>query len=140
MTIRWGRVALWSGGAVLGMVILYLALIGGLLLTGRSGVRVVRHIEVGSAGGGVDARFADAAALLVGTSLAPGHRVHFMTNGNEVFPALWADLRRARRSLNVQMFYITPGAVLDSVRAVLSERARAGVRTRFLYDAFGADV
>jgi cardiolipin synthase len=127
--IRWGRLALWGGGAVLALVFLYLALIGALTLDARAGPST-----------GIDARFMDAAALLVGTSLAPGHRVHIMTSGDQVFQALWADLRRARRSLNVQMFYVGPGAVLDSVSAILAERARAGVRTRFLYDAFGGDV
>ena len=55
-----------------------------------------------------------------------------------VYPQLWADLRSAQRSITVQMYYSLPGAVADTMAAILKERARAHVRVLFLVDAFGS--
>lgn len=61
-----------------------------------------------------------------------------LANGDATFPLLWSDLRSARRSVTVQIYYAGPGAVADSVTRILAERARTGVEVYFLYDAFGA--
>lgn len=63
-----------------------------------------------------------------------------LSNGDETFARLWQDLRAARRSITVQMYYAGPGAVVDSVTRILAERRRAGVAVFFLYDAFGAQT
>lgn len=103
---------------------------------------VVRNVlthEAGAAPPDVDApRFEDAVALLTGTPLTAGHRIDVLANGDATFPPLWADLRRAQRSITVQMYYAQPGVVADSAARILAERARAGVDVYFLYDSFGA--
>lgn len=83
-------------------------------------------------------RFDETVALLTGTRLAGGNRIELLANGDATFPRLWTDLRNARRSITVQMYYAGPGAVADSATRILAERARAGVDVFFLYDAFGA--
>jgi len=59
-------------------------------------------------------------------------------NGNGVYPPLWADLRSARQTITVQMYYSLPGRVADTLSAILRERARAKVRVLLLVDAFGS--
>lgn len=76
--------------------------------------------------------------LYTGTRLAPGNRVDVLPNGDATYPRLWRDLRSAQRSITLQLYYATPGRMADTLRAILSERARAGVRVLFLHDAFGS--
>ena len=84
------------------------------------------------------ARFAAQFSLLTGAPASPGNKVEVLANGDGTFPLLWRDLRLARRSITVQMYYAGPGQVADTATRVLMERARAGADVYFLYDAFGA--
>ncbi|HEU5041381.1 MAG TPA: phospholipase D-like domain-containing protein, partial [Gemmatimonadales bacterium] len=72
-------------------------------------------------------------------ALLPGNAVRVLSNGDETFPPLLADLRSATRSITIQMYYGKPGAVVDTVLRILAERARAGVQVLFMYDAIGSD-
>jgi cardiolipin synthase len=85
-----------------------------------------------------DSTFRDIIALFSGVHLEPGNRVEQMLNGDGTYPRLWQDLRSATRSITVQMYFSKPGAVADTLAAVLTERARAGVRVLLLLDAFGS--
>ena len=102
----------------------------------------MRHVRaVGSAGAPVapaEAAFPLSVALLTGSPLVAGNRVELALDGDGTFPRLWADLRAARRSITIQMYYAAPGRVADTLGDVLAERARAGVTVYLLYDAFGA--
>ncbi len=82
--------------------------------------------------------WAHAFTLATGTDLTAGNSVELLANGEETFHRLWADLRQAKRSVTIQMYFAAGGEVMDSVLAILSARARAGVRVFFLYDAFGS--
>ena len=77
-------------------------------------------------------------ALLTGSPLVAGNRVELALDGDGTFPRLWADLRAARQSITIQMYYAAPGRVADTLGAILAERARAGVAVYLLYDAFGS--
>ena len=83
-------------------------------------------------------RFVSTQALLTGAALTSGNQIDVLVNGDGTFPHLWADLRAARRSITVQMYYAAEGAVADTAVSILAERARAGVAVYFLYDSFGA--
>jgi cardiolipin synthase len=76
--------------------------------------------------------------LYTGTPLQGGTALEVLSNGDGTYPRLWADLRAATRSINVQLYFSKRGAVADTMAAVLAERARAGVRVRLLLDAFGS--
>ena len=76
--------------------------------------------------------------LLTGATLTVGNSVEILANGDGIFGRLWYDVRTARRSVTVQMYYVGPGEVLDSATQILAQRARTGVHVYFLYDAFGA--
>jgi cardiolipin synthase len=127
-----------AGLLIIGVPLVLVALVGLPHLFRGS---LVRNVIARSPGGeppGVDSpHFRHSFALWTGTPLTAANAVEVLANGDATFPRLWLDLRSARRSITVQMYYAGPGSVADSVTAILTERARAGVEVYFLYDAFG---
>ncbi len=73
-----------------------------------------------------------------GARLEPGNRVELLLNGDGTYPQLWRDLRAARRTITIQTYYAQPGAVADTLAAILTAQARLGVDVRLLLDGFGA--
>jgi cardiolipin synthase A/B len=125
--------------ATVGLVILsLLALIGLLSLTRGTPMEYVVRAPGDAAPRVVDSTFRDLIALSSGMHLVPGNRVEQLVNGTGTYPRLWTDLRSASQSITMQMYYAKPGAVADTLAAVLSERATAGVRVLLLLDAFGS--
>lgn len=118
-------------------LVLVAAAIGVLFVTRGTALRHVRAID-GTTATPDDPGFAKAVGLLTGSLLLPGNRVELALDGDGTFDRLWADLRGAQRSITIQMYYAQPGRVADTLREILIERALAGVRVAFLYDAFGS--
>jgi cardiolipin synthase len=127
-------------GVVLGvLLLLVLSLIGILSITRGTPVRAV--VAIGDHDGPpavTDSLFAQQMELYTGLHLTRGNAAQQMLNGIGTYPQLWKDLRAAKRTITVQMYYSQPGAVADTMAAVLKERARAGVRVLFVLDAFGS--
>jgi cardiolipin synthase len=122
--------------AALGLV---LALVGLLTVTHTTPVHTVISPRLGGEPPAVsDPLFNRLMELYTGTHLSDGNRVELLLNGDSTYHRLWDDLRSARRSVIVQMYFAEPGAVADSMRDLLVERARAGVQVAVLLDAFGA--
>jgi cardiolipin synthase len=116
-----------------------LALIGILSITRGTPVKAV--VAIGDEEGPpaiTDALFVRAMELYTGLHLTGGNAAQQMLNGVGTYPQLWRDLRAAKHTITVQMYYSQPGAVADTMAAVLEERARAGVRVLFVLDAFGS--
>ena len=129
-----GRVAR-SG---LGAIVLGLALIGFLHLTRGTAVRHVRGVAADAAAIAVsDREFPLMATMATGAWVGAGNRVEVLQNADATFPRLWEDLRSAQRSITLQLYYGAQGRVSDTLREILRDRARAGVRVFVLYDAFG---
>lgn len=127
--------------AIAGAVVLLLALVGVLTLVRHPAPARVRTVDASTVMPPVaSVEFVRTAALLTGTTLHAGNHLELLKDGAGTYPRLWADMRGARRSLTVQLYYITPGALLDTLALVLVERARAGVDVRFLWDDVGADI
>jgi len=70
--------------------------------------------------------------------LRPGHRVRVLVDGVETFPAMLAAIQRARRYVHLETYILKADKVGRLFAAALSERARAGVQVRLMYDGFGA--
>jgi len=126
--------------AVVALPILALALVGFRYLTRNSSLRGVRSLGGGrgdlpAAG---DALFRHTIELHTRVVLREGHKIEVLTNGNETYPCLFDDLRAARQSITLQMYYCQPGKVADEFQQILIDRVRAGVRVLFLHDAFGS--
>ncbi len=127
-------------GVVLGVLIVgALALIGVLSMTRGTPVQAV--VSIGDKSGPPqlsDSLFTQTVALYTGLHLTRGNAAQQMLNGDGTYPQLWKDLRSAKHTITVQMYYSQPGAVADSMAAILKERAKAGVRVLFVLDAFGS--
>src|SRR3954464_5429288 len=126
------------------LVVLFILLVGvfamaGILsMTRGTPVEIVVTEGEGAPPAVTDSLFEETFELYTGTHIAPGNTIQPMLNGNGTYPQLWADMRSAKSSLTVQMYYSLPGKVADTMAAVLKERARAGVRVLLLLDAFGS--
>ncbi|HJU64723.1 MAG TPA: phospholipase D-like domain-containing protein [Gemmatimonadaceae bacterium] len=128
-----------AGIIFLVLLVVLFALIGVLYATRGTPLRGVR--AVGEDKGRVaitDPLFAPTISLLTTTSLGPAGEVELLTNGDETYPRLWDDLRSATRSITLQMYYAQPGKVANTLKDILLDRVRAGVRVLFLHDAFGS--
>ncbi|MDB4906936.1 MAG: Phospholipase D-like domain protein [Gemmatimonadetes bacterium] len=121
------------------LVLLSFGAIGVLTVTRGTPVKYV--LAEGDADGAPavsDSLFARTFELFTGTHLDPGNNAEAMLNGDGTYPRMWADLRAAQQTVTVQMYYSQPGAVADTMAAVLTELARRKVRVLFLLDAFGS--
>jgi cardiolipin synthase len=124
----------WIGLAI----VFCFAWIGVLHLTRGTAVRHVRGVAADGAPIAIgEPQFPLAVTMLTGAWLAPGNRVQVMLNGDGMFTRLWEDLRSARTSITLQVYYGSPGATARTLGSILRERAAAGVRVFVLYDAFG---
>lgn len=68
-----------------------------------------------------------------------GNEVEFMTDGAELYDRLAEDLRNAHHEICFQFYIIRRDATGEMLAEILRERARAGVRVFFLYDAIGSN-
>ncbi len=100
----------------------------------------ISHLQgVGSAAPRVgDSLFTRTMEMFTGTHLTDGNHVTVLLNGEQTFPAIWKELRGARQTITIQMYYFEPGKIGDTLSVILQERARAGVSVHLLTDAFGA--
>jgi cardiolipin synthase A/B len=129
-----GRAGRW----MLVTVVLCLALVGFLHLTRGTAVQHVRGVAADGVPIAVsEPQFPLVATMMTGAWLASGNRVEVMLNGDGTYDRLWDDLRSAERSITLQLYYGAPGRMADTLRQILLERAKAGVRVFVLYDAFG---
>ncbi len=69
-----------------------------------------------------------------------GHRVRFLVDGDQFFPALFEDIAGARHSVHLQTFIYRRDRTGKELLDLLIDRARAGVEVRLLYDRFGSTV
>ena len=124
---------------VLGLLILgFLALVGILSITRGTPVKAV--VAIGKKEGLpaiTDSLFSRMTQLYTGLNLSSGNAAELVDNG-EVYSRLWKDLRAAKHTITVQMYYSQPGAVADTMAVVLKEMAKKGVRELFVLDAFGS--
>jgi cardiolipin synthase A/B len=84
-----------------------------------------------------DPLFVRMVSLYTGLQLSRGNAAEQVNDG-DVYARLWPDLRAAKHTITVQMYYSRPGAVAETMAKILSERARAGVRVLLVLDAFGS--
>jgi len=71
------------------------------------------------------------------SALFPNNALELLQNGAEKYPRLLADLRAAKYSIHMEYFEWASDPLMDEVKAVLLERAKAGVKVRVLYDPMG---
>lgn len=133
------RILSYILGGIVGLLVLVFALIGFISVTRGT---PVKHVQAPGDPSGPpapnDSMFLPTLDLLTGMHLSQGNSIEVMINGDQTYPKVWRDLRAAKRSITLQMYYAQPGQVADTMKKIVIERARAGVRVLFLNDAFGA--
>lgn len=83
-------------------------------------------------------QFRRVVSAMLGPSLLPGNRSEALVNGERIFPAMLKAIREARRTITFEMYIFAGGEVGEAFTAAFEERARAGVKIHFLYDALGS--
>ena len=127
------------GLVIVALILVIFAAIGILYTTRGSPVKSVRTLGDPTGVPGIrDALFRRTAELLTSMELMQGNAIEVTINGDQTYPKLWADLRSARRSITLQMYYCQPGQMADTLKEILLDRAKAGVKILFLHDAFGS--
>lgn len=137
------------------LVILTLPLVGALLYLLFGNKRTARPLEkrLGRARGtppplptgetpfAGPARMEQTLRLLeraTGYPLLPLQDAAYFPLGEEMFPALLADLRAAKEFIFLEYFIIEPGEMWNAIESVLAEKAAAGLDVRVLYDDLGS--
>ncbi len=85
------------------------------------------------------AQFRRAMDVLLGPSLKEGNRVRALVNGREIFPAMLEAIRAAKQTITFEMYIFAKGEAGEAFTQAFEERARAGVKIHFLYDAIGSE-
>ncbi|NLL36578.1 MAG: cardiolipin synthase [Fretibacterium sp.] len=66
------------------------------------------------------------------------NQVELLLNGTQTFEAIEKALSEAREYINMEYFSVASDELGTHIGAILADRARAGVKVRFLYDAVGS--
>jgi cardiolipin synthase len=76
--------------------------------------------------------------VMLGPPLLGGNRARTLVNGGRIFPEMLEAIRGARQSITLETYIYWEGKVGEAFTEALSERARAGVKVHFMYDALGS--
>lgn len=135
------QILIYGGFILLGIIIAMLLLIGVLdVVRGTPVNHVIADETGGDSVAAGDPFFREAMELLTRTHLRPAHDVEIFMNGDETYSRLFADLRAAKSSITIQLYYCNKGEMANTFREILIERAKAGVEVYFLYDSFGTTL
>jgi cardiolipin synthase len=130
-----------AGLVLLLLAVVLLAFIGVLSMTRGTPIEyVIARGDPSGPPAPTDSLFVRTIELYTGTAVQSGNRVQVLENGDGTYPLLWRDLRTCRRTVTVQMYFSQPGAVADTMAAVLADCARRGVRVLLLLDGFGSQT
>ncbi len=78
------------------------------------------------------------AHALTGAAFYTDNSVDVFTNGYDKFEALKADLRAAKRFINIEYYIFEDDQIGNEIAAILIDRAQAGVTVRVIYDHVGS--
>jgi cardiolipin synthase A/B len=85
-----------------------------------------------------DPQFFRAMGMMLGPDIVQRNRVQALINGDQIFPAMLAAIRSARRTVLFETFIYWSGEIGEAFAQALSERARAGVKVHVLLDWLGS--
>lgn len=72
--------------------------------------------------------------------LYKNNQIQYYPMGEDVFEAIFEDVRGARKFILLNFFIIGEGALWDKMHELLLEKLKEGVRIKFMYDDFGATI
>lgn len=85
-----------------------------------------------------DPQFFRAMGMLLGPGITEGNHISVLNNGDEIFPAMLAAIREAKRTVLFETFIYWSGEIGNEFAQALSERARAGCHVHVLLDWLGS--
>jgi len=74
---------------------------------------------------------------LLGPAILAGSRVLALQNGDQIFPAMLAAIRAARRTITFETYIYWSGKIGEQFADALAERARKGVKVHVMLDWVG---
>ena len=98
--------------------------------------RIQHHVEHRYATD--DARFRHELSALLGPPILEGNRVSNLENGAQIFPAMLAAVRSAKRSITFETYIYWSGDIGREFADALIERSQAGVPVHVLVDWVGS--
>lgn len=73
-----------------------------------------------------------------GSPFVPGNNLRILNNGDEFFPVMLDEIRRAELSITMEAYIYWAGQIGMKFAEAFAERARSGVRVKILLDAVGS--
>lgn len=73
-----------------------------------------------------------------GLHITDGNRVHILTDAQEKYPRLLAALKSAKKSIDMEYYIFRYDSAGREVIDILKEKAKEGVRVRFIADGYGS--
>ena len=83
-------------------------------------------------------RFLNVLAALADSSVHRNTRIQVLTNGDVFYPAVLEEMKRARKSINIEAYIFEKGEIGRMFVEVLTERAKAGIKVNVILDAIGS--
>lgn len=118
-------------------IVLGLSLTAALILAGchseaPGGYQINAHYTIH------DPQFPRAIGSLLGPGLIGGNRCDTLANGDQIFPAMLAAIRSAKKSICMETYILWSGNVGEAFTSALCERAGAGVKVHLIIDWEGS--
>jgi cardiolipin synthase len=72
--------------------------------------------------------------------LFKNNQIQYYPMGEDVFEAIFEDIKNAEKFIFINFFIIGEGVLWDKMHELLLEKIKAGVMVKFMYDDFGATI
>ena len=96
-------------------------------------------VRLRSAAAATEPRHQAYLAGLLGAQLTSGNRFTVLTNGDQIFPAMLAAVRNAKRRISFETYIYKTGQMAEEFTRAFEEAARRGVRVNLVVDAVGGN-
>ncbi len=85
-----------------------------------------------------DPQFIRTMGVLLGPAMVEGNKVETLLNGEQIFPAMIAAIRSAKKSISFETYIYWSGEIGKQFADALAERAKDGVKVHILVDWAGS--
>jgi cardiolipin synthase A/B len=96
------------------------------------GVKQTPEITVG------EAKFFRTIEAHTDAPVTSGNRIDVLLNGDETFPVMLDEIRKAKSSITFAQYLYANGSIARELAQAFAERCRAGVKTTILLDSHGS--
>lgn len=69
-----------------------------------------------------------------------GTTAQYFASGEEMFPVMLEELKKAKKFIFLEYFIIEPGIMWDSILEILKQKKQEGVKVKIIYDDFGCST